>query len=92
MQSISRSDGAQIISEEILTSCSGGPRGNEQLSQAFISLSFLFIVGIHLIRLHLYPCRYAAVFAALVSGLACLVGIDFGAKLLASLAKCFEVH
>ncbi|KAJ0787714.1 putative MIF4G-like, type 3, initiation factor eIF-4 gamma, MA3, MIF4G-like domain superfamily [Helianthus annuus] len=62
-QSISRSDGAQIISEEILTSCSSGPRGNEQ---------------------------YAAVFAALVSGLACLVGIDFGAKLLASLAKCFE--
>lgn len=36
-------------------------------------------------------CRYAAVFAALVVGLACLVGIDFGAKLLASLAKCFEV-
>ncbi|MFS8005497.1 putative MIF4G-like domain superfamily protein [Helianthus anomalus] len=34
--------------------------------------------------------KYAAVFAALVSGLACLVGIDFGAKLLASLAKCFE--
>ncbi|XP_076895360.1 uncharacterized protein LOC143547956 isoform X2 [Bidens hawaiensis] len=62
-QSISRSDGTQIISEEILASCSGGPRGNEQ---------------------------YAAVFAALVSGLACLVGIDFGAKLLASLAKCFE--
>ncbi|KAF5820240.1 putative MIF4G-like, type 3, initiation factor eIF-4 gamma, MA3, MIF4G-like domain superfamily [Helianthus annuus] len=62
-QSISRSVGAQIISEEILTSCSSGPRGNEQ---------------------------YAAVFAALVSGLACLVGIDFGAKLLASLAKCFE--
>ncbi|KAF5776132.1 putative MIF4G-like, type 3, initiation factor eIF-4 gamma, MA3, MIF4G-like domain superfamily [Helianthus annuus] len=62
-QSISRSDGTQIISEEILTSCSSGPRGNEQ---------------------------YAAVFAALVSGLACLVGIDFGAKLLASLAKCFE--
>ncbi|KAI3706156.1 hypothetical protein L1987_76414 [Smallanthus sonchifolius] len=61
--SISRSDGAQIISEEILKSCSGGPRGNEQ---------------------------YAAVFAALVSGLACLVGVDFGAKLLASLAKCFE--
>ncbi|KAI3821787.1 hypothetical protein L1987_09359 [Smallanthus sonchifolius] len=61
LHSISRSDGAQIISEEILTSCSGGPRGNEE---------------------------YAAVFAALVSGLACLVGIDFGAKLLASLAKC----
>ncbi|GJS33712.1 nucleolar MIF4G domain-containing protein 1-like protein isoform X1 [Tanacetum coccineum] len=62
-QSISRSDDTQIISEEILTSCSSGPRGNEQ---------------------------YAAVFASLVSGLACLVGIDFGAKLLASLAKCFE--
>ncbi|KVI07268.1 Armadillo-type fold, partial [Cynara cardunculus var. scolymus] len=59
-QSIARSVGAQIISEEILASCSGGPRGNEQ---------------------------YAAVFAALVSGLACLVGIDFGAKLLASLAN-----
>ncbi|GKE27128.1 nucleolar MIF4G domain-containing protein 1, partial [Tanacetum coccineum] len=62
-QSISRSDGTQIISEEILTSCSSGPCGNEQ---------------------------YAAVFASLVSGFACLVGIDFGAKLLASLAKCFE--
>ncbi|KAI3783247.1 hypothetical protein L1987_42323 [Smallanthus sonchifolius] len=62
-QSISRSDGGQIISEEILTSCSGGPRGNEQ---------------------------YAAVFAALVSGLACFVGIDFGTKILAALAKCFE--
>lgn len=62
-QSIARGVGVQIISEEILTSCSGGPRGNEQ---------------------------YASVFAALVAGLACLVGIDFGAKLLASLAKCFE--
>ncbi|KAJ9545885.1 hypothetical protein OSB04_025592 [Centaurea solstitialis] len=62
-QSIARSVGCQIMSEEILASCSRGPRGSEQ---------------------------YAAVFAALVSGLACLVGIDFGAKLLASLAKCFE--
>lgn len=35
--------------------------------------------------------RYAATFAAFVAGMACLVGIDFGAKLLASLAKCFEV-
>ncbi|KAK1431322.1 hypothetical protein QVD17_07779 [Tagetes erecta] len=63
LQSISCSDSAQIVSEEILKSCSSGPRGNEQ---------------------------YAAVFAALVSGLACNVGIEFGAKLLASLAKCFE--
>lgn len=62
-QSIARSVGTEIISEEILASCAGGPRGNEQ---------------------------YASVFAALVAGLACLVGIDFGAKLLASLAKCFE--
>ncbi|CAH1445456.1 unnamed protein product [Lactuca virosa] len=61
--SIARGVGAQIISEEILASCAGGPRGNEQ---------------------------YASVFSALVAGLACLVGIDFGAKLLASLAKCFE--
>ncbi|GMP84475.1 hypothetical protein CsSME_00037991 [Camellia sinensis var. sinensis] len=39
------------------------------------------------------PCgneQYAAVFAAFVAGMASLVGIDFGAKLLASLAKCFE--
>lgn len=36
--------------------------------------------------------RYAAVFAAFVAGMASLVGIDFGAKLLASLAKKFEVH
>ncbi|KAI3764577.1 hypothetical protein L2E82_14588 [Cichorium intybus] len=50
-QSIARSVGTEIINEEILASCAGGPR---------------------------------------VAGLACLVGIDFGAKLLASLAKCFE--
>lgn len=36
--------------------------------------------------------RYAATFAAFVAGMACSVGIDFGAKLLASLAKCFEVN
>lgn len=36
-------------------------------------------------------CRYAAVFAAFVAGLACTVGIDFGAKFMASFAKCFEV-
>ncbi|PIA54108.1 hypothetical protein AQUCO_00900582v1 [Aquilegia coerulea] len=62
-RSIDRSTGCQILSEEILASCSGGPRGNEQ---------------------------YAAVFAAFVAGMACSVGIDFGAKLIASLAKSFE--
>ena len=31
MQSIARSVASQIMSEEILASCSGGPRGNEQL-------------------------------------------------------------
>jgi nucleolar MIF4G domain-containing protein 1 len=36
-------------------------------------------------------CRYAAVFGAFVAGMACLVGIDFGAKFMASFAKCFEV-
>lgn len=35
--------------------------------------------------------RYAAVFAAFVAGMACLVGIDFSAKILASIAKSFEV-
>ncbi|XP_073149816.1 uncharacterized protein [Henckelia pumila] len=34
--------------------------------------------------------HHAAVFAASVAGMACLVGIDFGAKLLSCLAKCFE--
>ncbi|XP_057968487.1 uncharacterized protein LOC131157992 isoform X2 [Malania oleifera] len=61
--SVSRIAGSQIISKEVLASCSGGPRGNEQ---------------------------YAAVFAAFVAGMACLVGIDFSANLVASLAKSFE--
>lgn len=63
LKSVGRSVGSQIVHEEVVASCSGGPRGNEQ---------------------------YAAVFAAFVAGMACLVGIDFGAKLLACLAKCFE--
>nr|CAD1836967.1 unnamed protein product [Ananas comosus var. bracteatus] len=62
-RSVSRSVGCQVIGDEVVNSCSGGPRGNEQ---------------------------YAAVFAAFVSGMACLVGVDFSAKLLASLAKSFE--
>ena len=37
-------------------------------------------------------CRYAAVFAAFVAGMACLAGIDFSAKLIASVAKSFEVR
>lgn len=36
--------------------------------------------------------RYAAVFAAFVAGMACSVGMDFSAKLMASLAKSFEVQ
>ncbi|CAA2972835.1 nucleolar MIF4G domain-containing 1 [Olea europaea subsp. europaea] len=63
LKSVGRSVGSQIVHEEVVASCSGGPRGNKQ---------------------------YAAVFAAFVAGMACLVGIDFGAKLLACLAKCFE--
>ncbi|KAL6594700.1 hypothetical protein ACP70R_048438 [Stipagrostis hirtigluma subsp. patula] len=62
-RSVPRSVGSQIIGDEVLASCSRGPRGNEQ---------------------------YAAVFAAFVAGMACLVGIDFSAKILASLAKSFE--
>ncbi|GMH09715.1 hypothetical protein Nepgr_011556 [Nepenthes gracilis] len=62
-RSVSRSVASKIISEEVLASCSAGPRGNEQ---------------------------YAAVFGAFVAGMACMVGIDFGAKLVASLAKSFE--
>ncbi|XP_061343317.1 uncharacterized protein LOC133289407 [Gastrolobium bilobum] len=34
--------------------------------------------------------QYAAVFAAFVAGMACLVGVDFSAKFMASFAKCFE--
>ncbi|PON45563.1 Armadillo-type fold containing protein [Parasponia andersonii] len=62
-RSVSRSISSQIIGEEVLASCSRGPRGNEQ---------------------------YAAVFAAFVAGMACSVGVDFSAKLMASLAKNFE--
>ena len=36
-------------------------------------------------------CRYAAVFAAYVAGTATMVGMDFGAKFLSSLAIAFEV-
>jgi hypothetical protein len=35
--------------------------------------------------------RYAAVFAAYVAGTATMVGMDFGAKFLSSLAMAFEV-
>ncbi|MQM18186.1 hypothetical protein Taro_051171 [Colocasia esculenta] len=62
-QSMDRNTACQVVSAEILSSCSRGPRGNEQ---------------------------YAAVFAAFVAGMACLVGIDFSARLIASLAKSFE--
>ncbi|XP_062180951.1 uncharacterized protein LOC133885278 isoform X2 [Phragmites australis] len=62
-RSVPRSVGSQIIGDEVLASCSRGPRGNEQ---------------------------YAAVFATFVAGMACLVGIDFSAKILASIAKSFE--
>ena len=31
-------------------------------------------------------------FAAFVAGMACMVGIDFGARLMASLAQSFEVR
>ncbi|KAK7336279.1 hypothetical protein VNO77_16815 [Canavalia gladiata] len=62
-QSVARSVASQILTEEILASCSRGPRGNQQ---------------------------YAAVFAAFVAGMACLVGVDFSAKFMASFAKCFE--
>lgn len=40
-------------------------------------------------------CRFlfsfSAAFAAFVAGMACSVGIDFSAKLIASLARSFEV-
>ncbi|CAI9097492.1 OLC1v1033931C2 [Oldenlandia corymbosa var. corymbosa] len=62
---VGRTAGFEIIGHEVLSSCAGGPRGNEQ---------------------------YAATFAAFVAGMACSVGIDFGAKLLAALAKYFEME
>ncbi|KAF3776825.1 Nucleolar MIF4G domain-containing protein 1, partial [Nymphaea thermarum] len=63
VQSFGRNRGTQMVSEEVLASCSRGPRGNEQ---------------------------YAAVFAAFIAGMASAIGIDFGAKILASIAKTFE--
>lgn len=62
-RSLPRSVSCQIINEEVVVSCSKGPRGNEQ---------------------------YAAVFAAFIAGMACLVGIDCSAKLIASVAISFE--
>ncbi|XP_021715215.1 nucleolar MIF4G domain-containing protein 1-like isoform X2 [Chenopodium quinoa] len=62
-QSVSRAIASQIVSEEVLASCAGGPRGNEQ---------------------------YAAVFAAFLAGMSSMIGIDFGARFMASLAKSFE--
>ncbi|KAG9160417.1 hypothetical protein Leryth_008809 [Lithospermum erythrorhizon] len=62
-RSVGRSVGSQLIGQEVLAFCCGGPRGNEQ---------------------------YAAVFAAFVAGMACSVGVDFGANLLSSVAKSFE--
>ncbi|KAM0855562.1 hypothetical protein ACQ4PT_049683 [Festuca glaucescens] len=62
-RSVPRGVGCQLIGDEVLASCSRGPRGNEQ---------------------------YAAVFAAFVAGMTCLVGMDFSAKILSALAKSFE--
>ncbi|XP_037487774.1 nucleolar MIF4G domain-containing protein 1-like [Triticum dicoccoides] len=62
-RSVPRGIGCQLIGDEVLASCSRGPRGNEQ---------------------------YAAVFAAFIAGMTCLVGMDFSAKILSSLAKSFE--
>uniref|UniRef100_A0ACD5VGC6 Uncharacterized protein n=1 Tax=Avena sativa TaxID=4498 RepID=A0ACD5VGC6_AVESA len=61
--SVPRGVGCELIGDEVLASCSRGPRGNEQ---------------------------YAAVFAASVAGITCLVGMDFSAKILSSLAMSFE--
>uniref|UniRef100_A0A803MW99 MI domain-containing protein n=1 Tax=Chenopodium quinoa TaxID=63459 RepID=A0A803MW99_CHEQI len=62
-QSVSRAVASQMVSEEVLASCAGGSRGNEQ---------------------------YAAVFAAFLAGMSSMIGIDFGARFMASLAKSFE--
>ncbi|XP_020517345.1 nucleolar MIF4G domain-containing protein 1 isoform X1 [Amborella trichopoda] len=62
-QSVGRSAGSQIVGDELLSSCSKGPRGNEQ---------------------------YAAIFAAFIAGMASMVGINFGAKILASVARSME--
>ncbi|KAL0410248.1 UNVERIFIED_CONTAM: Nucleolar MIF4G domain-containing protein 1 [Sesamum latifolium] len=83
--SVGRSVGSQIITEEVIASCSGGPRGNEHFSKLF-SLT----ISEFLVKEERNEPWYAAVFAAFAAGMACLVGIDFGAKLLACLAKCFE--
>jgi len=35
LQSVARSVASQILTEEVLASCSGGPRGNQQLRIVF---------------------------------------------------------
>ncbi|KAK6147398.1 hypothetical protein DH2020_018310 [Rehmannia glutinosa] len=111
--SVGRSVGSQIVSEEVVASCSGGPRGNEHATllagydkqtalrcnfssmlnancYCITSVTTFTAAGIVLPPPGLPLPLYAAVFAAFVAGMACLVGVDFGAKLLALLAKCFE--
>ncbi|KAK6139786.1 hypothetical protein DH2020_026462 [Rehmannia glutinosa] len=111
--SVGRSVGSQIVSEEVVASCSGGPRGNEHATllagydkqtalrcnfssmlnancYCITSVTTFTAAGIVLPPPGLPLPLYAAVFAAFVAGMACLVGVDLIAKLLARLAKCFE--
>ncbi|KAL2935639.1 Nucleolar MIF4G domain-containing protein 1 [Bienertia sinuspersici] len=142
-QSVSRAVASQIISEEVLASCAGGPRGNEHFALlllllfsqfAGVTVSFcttacaisqgietnnlnktnedpkyiLISIRADTIRIAMQESidhqpwvpifydggaidvRYAAVFAAFVAGMASMVGIDFGARLMESVAKSFE--
>ena len=54
-------------------------------------LSFDKLCSHHNVYAPFLWCRYAAVFAAFVAGMTCLVGIEFNAKLVASVDKSFEV-
>ncbi|CAM8883282.1 unnamed protein product [Rhodiola kirilowii] len=92
IQTVPRGIASQILNEEVLTSVADGPRGSEQLRSD--SLDYLTSAAQFPLSLTVdavcVKLRYAAVFAAFVAGMACLAGIDFGAKLVASLAKSFE--
>lgn len=44
LQSITRGAASQIFSEEVLASCSGGPRGNEQLRVYIFSFDSFYLL------------------------------------------------
>ncbi|KAK7847216.1 suppressor of glycerol defect protein 1 [Quercus suber] len=90
LHSITRGAASQIFSEEVLASCSGelgkATRGDGSSGMAVVVVWAVGVVA----EAQRNGEGYAAVFGAFVAGMACLFGNEFSAKLMDSLAKCFE--